>query len=222
MSNLVDPLQKRPVHAGIEVPLLPAAQVELMFGTLDLTRSRLSDADCEVAMVRFGGAAMVTETVASGRLPNEIALQLGLPVMWFDTWCETHIDGAEMARALKLGAESYVLKAQMVLTVDPTSTHEAAQARALAAEYVRLAEKLDHQKWGSRRADGLAGQTVNIQMNLGAGNNVTSAVDASAVDPRNRVEPAQSTLPESMTFQIASSGVHIDLSCDVPDGEHQY
>lgn len=208
------------MHENGEVPLLPAAQVETMFGTLDLRRQAVSPADCEARMFQFGGPKMVTETVATGRLPNEIALQLGLPVIWFSQWCEANVDGAEMAKAFELGAESYMLKAQMVLTVDATSTHEAAQARALAAEFTRMAEKLDHQKWGSRRADGLAGQTVNIQMNLGGGKTITSSVDADAVNPAMRAKQVQQTLPEHMSFGAPESPIQIDLSCEMPDGEY--
>lgn len=207
MATLAQPSTPSPVVNGKEVGLMPASQVEALFGTVDLNRRLLSEQDCDVTMLRFGGAPAVLEAVAHGRLINEVGIHLGLPLMWFTEWVAENVDGAQMAQAKLIGAETMMMKAQMVLSIDPTSTHEAAQARALAAEYVRVAEKLDHQKWGTRRADGLAGQTVNIQMNLGGGRTFHTTVDAyaaseqSGMNPANRETPRADGIPARMTFE---------------------
>lgn len=206
MANLVNPNIAAPVVDSKEIGIMPAAQVEAIFGTVKLDRQLLTPQDCEITMLQFGGAPAVLEAVAHGRLVNEVGIHLGLPLLWFTQWIESNVDGAQLAQAKLLGAETMMMKAQMVLSVDPTSTHEAAQARALAAEYVRVAEKLDHQKWGTRRADGLAGQTVNIQMNLGQGTTFHTTVDPHAaseqsdINPANRATPRADGLPARMTF----------------------
>lgn len=190
--------------------LLPASQVHNLFGTMDIRGSMRTDPECLYTIMTFGGIEGVLEAVACGRLINEIALQVQIPIRWLDAWVEQNVPGEEMSRSYRLGAESLMAKANMVLSIDVKSAHEGAQARALADRFVKLAEQTDSQRWGTKRSDGLAGQTVNISMNIGSGKSVQAQATVEDAEVVNATPITTSLVPRKVD--------PINIHCPEPAG----
>ena len=93
------------------------------------------------------GVARVCERIATGMLPNEVALDLGVPIMMFRRWLEDQLpmDQSDAVRAA--AAESLMLKAQLVLSAQLKTPAEASQAKALAAQFTEMAKAMDPKSW---------------------------------------------------------------------------
>jgi hypothetical protein len=93
------------------------------------------------------GKAMVLEQIATGQLPNEVALHYGVPILVFREWLEQNVQEAEMMAARVACAESLQLKATLVLSADLKNPAEASQAKALAERFSEQAKSIDPKGW---------------------------------------------------------------------------
>lgn len=108
------------------------------------------------------GKQVVLELIASGRLPNEIAIELGVPITYFWEWVEQNIAPEELATVRRQAAESFVLKSILPLTVSFDSPGHASMARALSDQMRWIAERLDPARWGNNKASGPVAPAVTL------------------------------------------------------------
>lgn len=93
------------------------------------------------------GKTMVLEQIATGQLPNEVALHYGVPILVFREWLDQNVQEAEMVAARVACAESLQLKATLVLSANLKNPAEASQAKALAERFSEQAKAIDAKGW---------------------------------------------------------------------------
>lgn len=115
------------------------------------------------------GSPFVMSLIAAGQLPNEVALDLAVPIPLFKKWLVQHTGAGEREQTLHMCAESMLVKAQAVLLMDVDSAQDAAQARAYAKQLTWIAERLDNNQWAPPRTiESDAPPTFSITINKGA------------------------------------------------------
>jgi hypothetical protein len=152
-----------------EADLIPGEVVAQLFGTASLQPHRQSATTYDAKVAAFGGEEAVLESVSRGRGLNELALQLGVSVMYFAAWVQHNVSSERMAAACNLGAETLLYKAEVLMSVPHETATMAKQATNLAAHYTRMAERIDPARWAPQRAADAQIMGVTLNMNFGGG-----------------------------------------------------
>ncbi len=98
------------------------------------------------------GEDAILERLASGRVLNEIAIELELPILYLREWVNLKVDRQRLNEAMRAAAESFALKGQLALLPTYRNQAQAAMAKELAASMRWMAERLAPQDWGPPRA----------------------------------------------------------------------
>lgn len=121
------------------------------------------------------GWGLILEEIARGNLPNTLALRYRVPIIKFRRWLDARVtarpDGAKlMDEAMRLCAESMVVKSHMSLTQDVVDGPQASMMRAFSKRIAEVAQSLAPQDWGKKDADdGSRSVGAAIQINIGGG-----------------------------------------------------
>lgn len=154
---------------GASVGLVsPAAQWELLFASKhDFSDVAARPREEWFELLDNIGEDVVLETVASGRLPAEIALSNRIPLMVFREWFEERVNTDRLKVAARSHAEVAVLKSTLSLSAAPDSPADAAVQKELSARYAWIAERMDPERWGPPQKKDAAPPSVNIVFNMG-------------------------------------------------------
>lgn len=140
-------------HASEPPPPRAAAAPHVMYSTLlgatgaNAIPALLATDASVFAMLDGIGVREITEQLATGRLPNEVALYYGLPIMPFRRWLEARIPAEVMDQVRDAAAESLQVKAMLTLTAKLKNPAEASQAKALSERLAKQAEALAPKNW---------------------------------------------------------------------------
>jgi len=191
-----------------------AAQWELLFASKqDFTTAGKRSPEEWLAVLDEIGVEAVLETVASGRLPVEIALSNRIPMMLFREWFERAVDPERLKTAMRSHAEIAVLKSQLSLAAAPETPAEAAVQKELSVRYAWVAERLHAEKWGPPQKKTEAPPVVNIVFNMRKNRAQVAGEDAKVIEAKVEGAPK----PWSGALQIGSNA---DAEDDppLPDG----
>lgn len=117
------------------------------------------------------GLDVVLEEIARGNVPNTLALRYKVPIIKFRDWLDSRVkDVSKFERAIKLCAESMVVKSHMVLEKDAGDNVQAAQMRQFSKRIAEIAQSLSPTDWGPNKPEDSAavGQQAVI-INIGGG-----------------------------------------------------
>ena len=106
------------------------------------------------------GVDNILEKIASAILEPQIAAELGVPITVLDDWIAANIPTARLDRAKKLGASTFIHKANLLLRMPIQNTHERTLTQKLAENYFKIAERQDPSKWAPPKDGGKASGTV--------------------------------------------------------------
>jgi hypothetical protein len=123
------------------------------------------------------GESVILELIASGRLPNEIAIEYEVPVLHLREWMNKNIDPADLNDARQAAAESFVLKSVLPLTVTFESPGEAAMAKELALRMWEIAGRMDPDRWGNNKAVGAGAPAVTLVFEGVSSDGAPKAID---------------------------------------------
>lgn len=157
-----------------EPELIPGHVISQLFGPAELQPTREGDHVHDARLTAFGGPEAVLESVSRGRGLNELALQLGVSIMYFSKWVQRQISGEQLTKACKLGAETLLYKAEVLMSVPHKTAAQSKQAERLAAHYTRMAERIDPARWAPQRAADAQIMGVTLNMNFGQPGQVVS------------------------------------------------
>jgi len=115
---------------------------------------------------RFG-VARVLEMISKGRLGPEIAADVGVPMVHFQSWVEETIDPADLDKARRAAAEAFVVKSILPLTVTYDQPGHATIAKALSERMAWVAQRLDPNRWGDVKPAHKDGAPVKFVFNFG-------------------------------------------------------
>lgn len=113
------------------------------------------------------GVFAFLELLAKGRLLTEIAIDLQVPVMYLEEWAKQNIDPAKYDEARRLGAEAFVVKSILPLTVTYDSPGQATIAKALSERMAWVAQRLDPDRWGDTKPSKVPSSPVNLVFKIG-------------------------------------------------------
>lgn len=100
------------------------------------------------------GVETVLEEVARGNMPNTLALRYKVPIIKFRDWLDSRVkDHGGLERAVRLCAESMVVKSHMVLERDADNTVQAAQMRQFSKRIAEVAQSLAPADWGPKKPE---------------------------------------------------------------------
>ena len=134
------------------------------------------------------GEDAILERLASGRVLNEIAIELGLPILYLREWVNLKVDRQRLNEALRAAAESFALKSQLALLPSYRNQAQSAMARELAASMRWMAERLSPQDWGPPRAPAQQATPVTIVFEKPDGARVKEVSATVAPEDENREE----------------------------------
>lgn len=151
----------------------PASDKEYWFGRLDAT----------------GVPAFLT-MMSSGHLPAVIALQNGIPLLWFEEWFELRVDKNLLRRAKHACAQVASARSAAVLKGTPINPAAAILQKSLSERLAWQAERLDPEHWGVQKTQGPSQVPITIRINLTAPKRDPSKSDQTVID----VTPTQKAL----------------------------
>jgi hypothetical protein len=134
----------------------------------------MDQADVSAHMDCYGWP-IILEEIARGNLPNTLALRYRVPIIKFRHWLEARLasnknGGAMFEEAMRLCAESMVIKSHMSLEQDVADATQGGMMRAFSKRIAEVAQSLDPGSWGKKDADGAgANMGTAIQINIGGG-----------------------------------------------------
>jgi hypothetical protein len=132
----------------------PSAQFAVLFegrGNLPATAMDMERAWRKIDEV---GKRAILERIATGQLLNEIAIDLGVPVLAFRQWLVKNVSREELDMAREACAESLMLKSQLVLTVTYESPGHATIAKSFSERLAQMAERIHPEQWAPRKPQG--------------------------------------------------------------------
>lgn len=97
------------------------------------------------------GTRTISEQLATGRLPAEVALLYEVPILHFRRWMRDRIAPEELDEIRSAAAESLQVKAMLTLSAHLKNPAEAAQAKALSDRFARVSEALSPNEWNPQR-----------------------------------------------------------------------
>jgi hypothetical protein len=164
MSYNVKPPKNPPTEVMPVLRTHVGAQADMLFAQEYTPRAR--SLTYEVTKERLDGIGknMILEGMASGLLPNELALMYNVPLLMFRKWVIESIPDEEFREAMRVSAETLMAIAKRVLTLDPDSAAQGAQLRAYSDRLVQVAERLDAEAWAQQKAKGDAPPSVMINI----------------------------------------------------------
>lgn len=139
------------------------------------------------------GPDAILEHIASGFMLVELAVANNLPLMAMQDWLREKVDPERLVQAEKSCAEVFMVKAMLPLTVKPSSQAEAAVNTRLSEVMMRMAEKIDPSRWGTKSAKSVSGDGNSLVINLhtsSEGKNEQADEDA-AKPSKKRVKAGQ-------------------------------
>lgn len=97
------------------------------------------------------GVQVISEQLATGRLPAEVALLYEVPVLHFRRWMRDRLSPEEVDEIRSAAAESLQVKAMLTLSAHLKNPAEAAQAKALSDRFAKVSEALSPNEWNPQR-----------------------------------------------------------------------
>lgn len=156
------------------------------------------------------GEDQVLEYISRGRLPNELAIDTRLPIVFVNDWIADRVDAKRLERAYQGYAQSCILKANLALSVQPENPQEAQVIRAMSEHMVWVAERSDPSRWGPPRKAEPPPPTVNLVFNIPPKPGATAVSQAPEI-----------TLP-AITIEQAPTPQPSEAPDDVYEGDEDY
>jgi hypothetical protein len=126
---------------------------------------RLNAANSQAYLDNLPSGEVLT-LLAEGKLIPEIAIIFGLDIVATAKWINKNISQEDYNLAKQTSAEIHVARAEKVLTQIPKNAQEAAMMRAYADKAMSIAERLDPNRWGTKRNPAGEQVVVPIQINI--------------------------------------------------------
>jgi len=146
-------------HLGAALTEFKALLAQQRAGRFDLTPP-VARGYYEQKMAEFG-VDMVLEHIASGRMPNEIALEQGWPITYFREWVASTIPPDRLSDARAACAETLMVQSRLCLLPDMGNAG-AIRQKALSENLRWTVERLDPENWGPKRKTETAPPAVTI------------------------------------------------------------
>lgn len=140
----------------------PSAKFDALFKQRGALPCSVTDEITAIGKIEKLGKRAILERIASGQLLNEIAIDLGVPIMVFRKWIRDNVSEEDLLVAREACAESLMLKSTLVLTVTYDSPGHASIARAFSERLAQMAERLDPERWAQRKPKDETASPVTI------------------------------------------------------------
>jgi hypothetical protein len=130
----------------------------------------MTQSDVDLCMDEIGWDTILEE-IARGNTRNALALRYHVPIIKFHRWLNARVtDKSLMDEALRLCAESMMVKSHMALQQDATDATQAGMMKAFSKQISDIAAAIAPQDWSPRKpADDGGSSSGQVVINIGGG-----------------------------------------------------
>lgn len=149
------------------------------------------------------GVQLISEQLATGRLPVEVALLYEVPILHFREWMRMRITDDALQEIRAAAAEALQVKSMLTLSANLSTPAAASQAKSLSDRFAKIAEALAPDEWSpSKITPPSAIPSISITFNgMSLAASASSAIVDVAPGEACSLEPCGG--PEDATLQGA-------------------
>lgn len=144
------------------------------------------------------GVQLISEQLATGRLPVEVALLYEVPILHFREWMRMRITDDALQEIRAAAAEALQVKSMLTLSANLSTPAAASQAKSLSDRFAKIAEALAPDEWSPTKiVPPSAIPSISITFNgMALASSESSAIvdiapnEACSFEPRDGLEDA--------------------------------